>query len=202
MGYKNVCLDCRKAFNMGRTTITLLLTICTIGTYGQNSKYDFAKHVFKREYKKKEFEKFNGKVGVISENTFRYGDKVLTIYTDDKNLIQIFSNGIFHPEIIGGKQTTQSLTKAQLNTMSSDAKVFYNLTRNDSTTIGNVEQLEKLNPNLKTKRFVFWLYNRAMINPTECYFELYNDKATKEMTIEEFIRNSKLTFYYKGTLIL
>lgn len=86
--------------------------------------------------------------------------------------------------------------------MSTDAKVFYNLSRNDSITIGNVEQLEKLNPNAKTKRFVFWLYNRAMANPTECYFELYNDKGTKEMTVDEFISNSRLTFFHRGTLIL
>lgn len=186
-----------------KTTLTslLLLTICKIVTYGQNSKYDLAKDVFKQEYQKKDFEKFSGKVEVINENTFRYGDKVLTIRTEDKSLITIFSKGIFHPDIIGGKHTTKSLTKSQLDTMSTDAKVFHNLSRNDSITIGDVEQLEKLNPNSKTRRFVFWLYNRAMANPTECYFELYNEKGTKEMTIEEFINNSNLTFYYRGTLL-
>jgi hypothetical protein len=183
-------------------TSLLLLNICTIVTYGQNSKYDFAKGVFKREYRKGNFEKFSGRVEVINENTFRYGDKVLTVHTEDERLIAIFSKGIFHPDIIVGKQTTKSLTKSQLDTMSTDAQVFYNLIRNDSTTIGDVEQLEKLNPNPKTKRFVFWLYNRAMANPIECYFELYNGKGTKEMTIEEFISNSKLTFYHRGTLIL
>jgi hypothetical protein len=183
-------------------TSLLLLTICTIVTYGQSSKYEFAKGVFRREYKKQTFEKFNGEVERINENTFRYEDKVLTIHTEDKSLIPIFSKGIFHPDIIGGKHTTKSLTKSQLDTMSTDAQVFYNLSRNDSITIGDIEQLEKLNPNSRTKRFTFWLYNRAMANPTECYFELYNDKGTKEMTIEEFIDNSKLTFYYRGTLIL
>lgn len=180
----------------------LLLNICTIVTYGQNSKYDFAKDVFKRKYRKGNFEKFSGIVEVINENTFRYKDKVLTVYTEDERLIPIFSKGIFHPDIIGGKQTTKSLTKSQLDRMSTDEQVFYNLSRNDSTTIGGVEQLEELNPNPKTKRFVFWLYNRAMANPTECYFELYNNKGSKEMTIEEFISNSKLTFYHRGTLIL
>jgi len=183
-------------------TSLLLLTICTSTAFGQNSKYDFAKGVFRREYKKTDYEKFSGQVETINENTFRYGDKVLTVYTENKNLIPIFSKGIFHADIIGGKQTTKPLTKSQLDTMSTDAKVFYNISRNDSITIGNVEQLEKLNPNPKTKRFVFWLYNKGMANPTECYFELSNDKGTKEMTIDDFIGNSKLTFYYRGTLIL
>jgi hypothetical protein len=183
-------------------TSLLLLTVCTSTTYAQNSKYDFAKGVFRREYKKMNYEQFSGQVETINENTFRYGDKVLTVYTEDKNLISIFSKGIFHADIVGGKQTTKALTRSQLDTMATDAKVFYNISRNDSLTIGNVEQLEKLNPNPRTKRFVFWLYNKGMANPTECYFELYNDKGTKEMTIDEFINNSKLTFYHRGTLIL
>jgi hypothetical protein len=183
-------------------TSFLLLTFCTVVTYGQNSKYDFAKDVFRREYKKTNYETFRGQVEVINKNIFRYGDKVLTVYTEHTKLIPIFSQGIFHADIVGGRHTTKSLTKFQLDTMSTDAKVFYNISRNDSSTIGNVEQLEKLNPNPKTRRFVFWLYNKGMANPTECYFEIYNDKGTKEMTIDEFIKNSKLTFYYRGTLIL
>lgn len=62
-------------------TSLLLLIICTTLSYGQNSKYYFAKDVFKREYKKQTFEKFSGEVERINENTFRYGDKVLAIYT-------------------------------------------------------------------------------------------------------------------------
>src|SRR5687767_10233855 len=105
-------------------TSLLLLNICVIVTYGQNSKYDFAKGVFKREYRKGNFEKFSGRVEVVNENTFRYGDKVLTVHTEDERLIAIFSKGIFHPDIIGGKQTAKSLTKSQLDTMSTDAQVF------------------------------------------------------------------------------
>lgn len=56
-------------------TSILLVTICEFVTYGQNSKYDFAKDVFRREYKKKDFEKFDGKVEEINENTFRDRDK-------------------------------------------------------------------------------------------------------------------------------
>jgi hypothetical protein len=164
--------------------------------------YDFAKDVFRREYKKNHYEKFRGQVEVINKNIFRYWDKVLTVYAEDTKLIPIFSKGLFFADIVGGKHTTKSLTKSQLDTMSTDAKAFYNISRNDSLTIGNVEQLENLNPNPKTKRFVFWLYTKGMANPTECYFELYNDKGTKGMTIDEFIKNSKLTFYYRGTLIL
>ena len=183
-------------------TSILFFCFCFTQTFGQNSKYQFAKRVFKREYKKQEFEIFKGKVEKIDESTFRYGDKVLNIDTEDYSIMNVFSKGIFHPEIIGGKKTIKALTKSQLDTMTTQSQFFYNLSRNDSIRIGEVEELERLNPNSKTKRFVFWLYQRGMANPTECYFELYNNKATKNMTLEEFINGSKLTFYHRGTIII
>ena len=180
----------------------LFLSVCVIQTYGQSSKYEFARGVFKRDYKKQKLERFNGQVGKLDETTFRYGDKVLILDTEDNRLITIFSKGIFHPDIIDGRPVTKPLTKSQLDTLTESAQVFYNLSRNDNTTIGNLEELEKLNPDSKTKRFVFWLFQKGMMNPTECYFELYNDSGTKEMTTEEFIENSKLTFYHRGTIII
>ncbi len=65
-----------------------------------------------------------------------------------------------------------------------------------------VEEMEKLNPNPQTKRFIFWVFRIGAANPTEYYFELYNKNATKETSIEEFIENARMTFYYKGTLII
>jgi hypothetical protein len=42
----------------------------------------------------------------------------------------------------------------------------------------------------------------GVANPTEYYIELYNEKAKKETELDEFIKNSKMSFYYKGTLII
>ena len=89
-----------------------------------------------------------------------------------------------------------------MDTLNESAGFLYNLSRNDSTRIGNVDQLERLNPNAKTKRFVFWLYKMGMANLTECYFELYNETGNKKMGLEEFINGSRLTFYYSGTIII
>ncbi len=183
-------------------TTILFISACLTQTFGQNSKYDFAKRVFKREYKRQEYERFNGQIKKIDKATFRYDDKVLIVETEDDRLFDIFSKGIFHPDIIDSRPATKPPTKAQLDTLTESSLVFYNLSRNDSISIGNLQELEKLNPDSKTKRFVFWLYQKGMMNPTECYFELYNDKGTKEMAIDEFIKNSRLTFYYRGTIII
>ena len=74
--------------------------------------------------------------------------------------------------------------------------------RNDSLYISSVEELERLNPNRKTKRFKFWLFRLGRANPQECYFELFNSKATKNTTWEEFLENAEMTFYYAGTIII
>jgi len=126
----------------------------------------------------------------------------LTVDTEDSSMMTIFSQGVFHPSIIGGKNTIKALPKSQLDTMSTHSQFFYNLSRNDSIRIGEVEELGRLNPNSQTKRFVFWLYQRGMANPTECYFELYNKMGNRKMTLEEFVNGSKLTFYHRGTIII
>jgi hypothetical protein len=182
--------------------LIMLYCFCQMHGYGQNSKYQFAKGVFKNSYKKQQFAKFNGKVERIDERTFRYGEKILNIDAEDKSVMTIFSQGIFHPDIIGGKETIKALTKTQLDTMSIESQLFYNLSRNDSLRMEGVEELRKLNPNAKTKRFVFWLYQKGMANPTECYFELYNGRGTEKMTLKEFISGSILTFYHRGTIII
>lgn len=185
--------------------IFLILFFNLFQVFGQDvseSKYRFAKEVFKTEYQTQNYEKFQGVVQRISQNEFKFDDKVLKIFPDDTTSFSIFSKGIFHPEIIVGKTKTTVLNKSELDTMSKSKKVFHHLTRSDSLTIGNLEELEKLNPDFKTKRFLFWLFRIGVANPQECYFELRNENGTKEMKMEEFIENSKLTFYYAGTIII
>jgi hypothetical protein len=182
--------------------LIFVLSICLNQAFGQNSKYNFASEVFKKEYNKHVFEKFKGKIEVIDEGVFRFGDKVLTVDVEDYSVLTIFSQGIFHPNIVGGTPTIKELTQAQLDTMSESARFFHNLSRNDTIRIGQVESLERLNPNFKTKRYLFWLYQRGMANPTECYFEIHNSRATKNMTFEEFVKGSRVTFYHKGTIII
>jgi hypothetical protein len=76
------------------------------------------------------------------------------------------------------------------------------MTRTDSLTIGNFDELKLLNPNYQTKRFLIWIYRKGMANPTEWYFELQNIKANEKTNLTEFIENAELTFIKKGTIII
>jgi hypothetical protein len=88
--------------------LALALCFCSYQLLGQGDsdgvKYQFAKDVFKTEYKRQDFSRFNGNIDRISEDVFRFGDKVLTLNLEDKSLINIFLRGIFYPDIIGGKE--------------------------------------------------------------------------------------------------
>ena len=168
----------------------------------EKSKYQFAKKVFRKEYKEEKFNRFSGVITIINEHTWRFDEKVLTIgdISDEHKLI--FTKGIFYPNIITGNTIAETKTQEELSTMSISEKVFYNMGRTDSFNIGHFEELEKLNNGPKAKRFVFWLYSKGSMNPTECYIELRNENATSGTSFNKFLENARLSFYHRGTLIL
>jgi hypothetical protein len=172
---------------------------------GQNENeidYRFAKEAFKSEnYKRNNYPRFDREVTKIDEGVFKFGKKYLTIELERPEYEKIFKLGIFNPDIVFGKET-YSKTKAELDTLSQKQKVFYNFIKNDSLSICCVEELKKINPNPQTKRFIFWLFRIGIANPTEYYFELYNENATKRTSFEEFIENARMTFFYAGTIII
>jgi len=171
-----------------------------LGQTDNEIKYQFAKGVFNsKEYVKGNYDRFSGRIDSIDSNTFRLGEKILKIETGNHELRKLIGIGVFNADEIFGKKI---LKKAKIDSSNSNQKVIFNLTRNDSLVICCFESLEKLNPNPQTKRFMFRVMRIGIANPTEYYIELYNDEATKETELDEFIENSKMSFYYKGTLIL
>ena len=184
-------------------TNLVLLNIQIINSQNRkDEKYRFAKEAFKSEnYKYQDYPKYDNEIIKLENNTYQFGDKFLTIELEKSVYENIFKLGIFNPDIVFGKETTKK-TKAELDSLNQNQRVIYNLIRNDSLTICCFEELEKLNPNSQTKRFKFWLFNVGLLNPTEYYIELFNKNATKETSIDEFIENSRMTFFFKGTVIL
>lgn len=188
-----------------KTTPTIIFLLTLTNIFGQNladPKYRFAIEVFKSEkYRKNDYEKYSKQVNVVGNSYYNFGDKSLKISLENSKYEKFFSLGIFNPDIIFGEETSKK-SKAELDTLTQNQIVFYNLTRNDSLSICCFEELEILNPNYQTKRFKFWLFRVGVVNPTEYYVEFQNEKATKGITIDEFIENAKMTFYYHGTLII
>lgn len=187
-------------------SILLLLSFITVIAQQEtlnNSKYRFAKEVFKNNYKVQKQKRFVGKIIIIDDNTIKYDDKVLIIPDLNEDYRNIFISGLLHPNIITGYNRAVIKTKTELEAMSDGQIMLYNLTRNDTINVGYYfDELKALNNSPKRKRFVFWRYYKDVMNPSEYYFELYNKKATKATTSSEFIRGAELTFFHFGTIII
>ena len=185
---------------------SLIIFFSSIGMYAQseslnNVKYQFAQDVFKNKYKKVSFEKFTEKIEATNISV-QYEKKNLVISEIPDEYKAILITGIFYPNIITGNYDPEVKSNEEIALMTTNEKVFYNMMRNDSLRIGYLDELKLLNPNSKVKRFVFWLFTKGRANAIECYFELENLKANDKTPMSEFIKNSRLTFYYKGTLII
>ncbi len=188
-----------------KTLLTIVLTVCFNHLFGQNSednKYNLPTGVFKSGiYKAERHPKFDGEIQRVGNTYYKFGDKKLKICLEDTTMLTIFQKDIFNPDVIFGAETTHK-EQSELDTMSKNQRVFYNLVRNDSLSICCFEQLEMLNPNAQTKRFKFWVFRIGVSNPTEYYLEFQNDKATKATSLKEFLEHAIMTFYHKGSLII
>ncbi len=168
------------------TVIFFFLNLTNI--FGQDIKEIFKSN----KYQKKDYPKFNGKIEISKNIFYHFGDKILKISLENKKYEKFFSLGIFNPDVLFGKETIKQTKEA----------TFDNFFRTDSLAICCFEEMKKLNPNSKTKRFKFWVFRTNVANPTEYYIEFYNEKANRFTSIEQFIENSKMTFFYKGAVII
>jgi len=190
---------------MKNLLLLILLSLNLTSSFGQNpkeEKYRFTKEVFNsNQYKKSNYPRFQQNIQLVGENNYQFGEKIITVTIENKSYEMLFKKGIFNPDVVFGKETI-TRSNSQLDTLSQIQKIMYNQVRNDSLSICCFEELEKLNPNPQTKRFKFWLFRIGTANPTEYYIEFHNKKATKETSIEEFIENAKMTFYYEDGIII
>ena len=163
---------------------------------GEQEDY-WAEHLFETKYSKKHFDKFKGDI-VLDGDGLIFGDKIFVIINTAKELKAIFSQGIFYPNIITGDTKSVIKSQTELDTLSAEQKVFYNMTRTDSLTISDFEELKFLSKSPKYKRFKFWLWQKGFSNPIACFIELTNESATEKTDLTDFIFGASLTFFYKG----
>jgi len=163
---------------------------------GEQEDY-WAEELFETKYSKKHFDKFKGNI-VLNGDGFIFGDKTFVIINTSKELKAIFSIGIFYSNIITGDTKSVVKSQAELDTLSAEQKVFYNMTRTDSLTISDFKELKFLTKSPKYKRFKFWLWQKGFANPTACFIELINESATDKTDLPNFILGASLSFFHEG----
>jgi hypothetical protein len=162
------------------------------GTQGKQEDRQ-TKKLIRKEYLHQSYDRYSGVITIVDNDTYKYEDEVLMVYNTCPSLKTIFQKGIFYPGIITGTVKKGLDRKQELDSM---------LFRNDSLTISDLQELRFLRKSPNSRFFRFWLYSKSMFNPTVCVIELTNDSATKKTELVTFIKESKLTFFKEGWLIL
>ncbi|MEO8517481.1 MAG: hypothetical protein ABI426_12075 [Flavobacterium sp.] len=169
---------------------------------GEQENY-WPQQFFKKNYSLQKYEKFKGEISVVNQTTVTFDNKTLEIWNIKPELLQIFNEGLFYPQIlIGYEENNPVKTKEEVDCFSDEERFRYNYSRNDSLRISNFKEAPFLSNSSKTKRFTFWYYRKGSMNPQVYYIELINEEATKKTDLEDFIKGAELTFVNAGGIII
>ena len=109
---------------------------------------------------------------VAAAYAFIFSGDSLFVNSQSIEMKTIFLKGLLYPSLIGGNK------------------------------ISDIEELKFIEKSLQQRRFKFLLYQKSLSNPTVCFFELTNRHATQKTTLTEFIRDTKLTFFKQGWIMI
>ncbi|WP_338392426.1 hypothetical protein [Fulvitalea axinellae] len=186
---------------MRQATITLFFFIICVSTTLAQGKYQSSPDAFKSEnYTKAEYPLYP-KVERIDNVTYKFGKRVIKVSAKEEQFHKIFEKGIFNPDVIFGTVSAK-YSKNESKASSKKGKTFHDIFNNPNISVSYFDSLEKLDPNPKKKRFIFWVSREGMLNPTEYYLELYNGEAKKDTSWDEFVENAKMSFFKMGTIII
>jgi hypothetical protein len=171
-------------------------------TQGEQEK-KWAKNTFRKQTDSKVYPIFSGEITVIDSTTFKFDEKTIILLDDPRPEITVlFQNGIFYPNIITGDEKAVIKTQSELDTLTENETVIYNWSRTDMVKISDFEEVEPFFKSPKTRKFQFYLYRLGLMNATVCYLELTNKSATRKTSLLEFMKNSHVTFFKEGSILL
>ena len=144
---------------------------------GEQEDY-WAQELFKKEYKKHEYPRFEGSIVTI-DNRINFGTEWIEILSQDSDFQKILEQGLLYPSLF----------------------------RQPELKLGDFEELYFLTNTPTIKRFRFFLYERTILdtklaNPQVYLFELENVNIKGNETLAEFIENAKLTFFKAGWITI
>ncbi|MCD1116941.1 hypothetical protein [Chryseobacterium turcicum] len=151
---------------------------------------------FKNDYKKKSYKKFAGKI-LVKDNVIQFDNK--TVYYDkaDKITATILKEGLIYPQLLTDYQMQKFLdestdkTQKRFLKLQKDPRASFDV---NNIKLSNTSELPFLSSTLKTKRFKILIKDIRLNTTTMYLFELMNDKSTKDISLEEFIKGAKLTY--------
>lgn len=160
-----------------------------------SAKDQHAVEHFKREYKKKNYKKFDGKI-IAKDNQILFDDKVILFDKSDRSTVAIVKQGLVYPQLLTDYQMQKFLdettdkTQKRFLKLQKDPKASFDV---NNITV-KITEMSFLNLNDKVKRFRLTTKNRNLPNSVVYLIELTNSKAVKNMNFDDFLKDAKLTY--------
>ncbi|MDN4012788.1 hypothetical protein QX233_09970 [Chryseobacterium gambrini] len=156
---------------------------------------------FKNDYKKKNYKKFDGKM-TLNDNQILFDNKIIFYDKADKITETMLKEGLIYPQLLTEFQVDKFENEDSDRTQKRFAKIQKNW--KDSFEVNNIKlsggsELSFLSTDEKVKRFKVVCKDPKFPNLMIYYFELTNKNATKDTSVQDFIKNSKLTHIFQRT---
>ncbi|OCK52526.1 hypothetical protein BA768_11750 [Chryseobacterium sp. CBo1] len=151
---------------------------------------------FKNDYKKKNYKKFAGKI-LVKDNLVQFDDKTVYYDKSDKITSNILKEGLIYPQLLTDFQMQKFLdettdkTQKRFLKLQKDPKASFDV---NNIKLSNVSELTFFNSDFRVKRFKISLKDMRLNSTKVYFFELMNSKASKDISLEEFIKGSRLTY--------
>ncbi|UKB81907.1 hypothetical protein LF887_12880 [Chryseobacterium sp. MEBOG06] len=190
---------------MKKRFMFILLLMLSVSVFGQksgvlNSKEKALTEQYKNEYKKKNYKKFAGKI-TVKDNLVMFDDKIIYYDKSDNQTKILLQEGIIYPQLLTDYQMDKFLT----DTTDKMQRKFFKLQKDprasfdvSNMTINDTHYLSFLSSDPKVKVFNLICKDGRSPGTTTYLIELTNKNAAAGTSVEDFIRNSKLTFILKN----
>ncbi|GAA5101178.1 hypothetical protein GCM10023210_40470 [Chryseobacterium ginsengisoli] len=186
-------------------TVSLSLFL-SVSAFGQKTEKASPKDKaviehFKNDYKKKNYKKFSGKM-TLNDNQILFDNKIIFYDKADKITETLLKEGLIYPQLL----TQFQVDKFENEDSDRTQKRFAKLQKNwkdafevNNIKLNNASELSFLSSDEKVKRFKVVCKDPKFPNLMVYYFELTDKNATKDTSVQDFIKNSKLTYIYQKT---
>ncbi|WPO84446.1 hypothetical protein SD427_08945 [Chryseobacterium sp. JJR-5R] len=154
---------------------------------------------FKNDYKKKNYKKFAGKI-TVNNNQVLFDDKIIFYNASDKTVKLLLQEGLVYPQLL----TDYQIDKFENEDSDRTQKRFAKLQKNwkdafevNNIKLSNVSELVFLSSDPSVRRFKVQCNDPKFPSMMAYYFELTSKNSNKNTSVEDFIKNAKLTHIYQ-----
>ncbi|ASW73321.1 hypothetical protein IQ37_03710 [Chryseobacterium piperi] len=192
---------------MKRKFSFILLLSLSVAVFGQkketlSNKEKAIVEQFKNEYKKKNYKKFEGKI-IVKDGYAHFDDKTFLYDKSDKITVLMLEEGLIYPQLLTDYQMEKFIdestdrTQKRFLRLQKDPRAGFDV---NNVKLNNATELTFLGSSPKTKRFKITCKDNKLGNQIQYLIELTNKNANKETSMEEFIKNSTLTYLQQQRL--